>query len=303
MACSRIRKSRRDLGIPASSNLRTPLSFELQAHAFHRPLPGPGLRSGSIVFQRSALITKMNNRVALITGSTDGIGAAIAVRLSEAGYSVALHSRASEEKGLELAEMLGDATYTKADLAHEDDARRLIQTVLSRHGRLDVIVNNAAITEVIPHDQLDRAKPEIWRKLYDVNVIAPYILVAEAESALKNSATPAVPSCVLNISSHAGIRPKGASIPYAVSKAALNHMTKLLALNLGPAIRVNAIAPGLVGTPMTEDWDWARDIWRERAPMRREASPEEIADIAKMIIESNYLTGEVILVDGGLNLT
>lgn len=244
-----------------------------------------------------------NDRVALITGSTDGIGAAIAMRLSEAGYSVAIHSRSSQDKGRELAGKLGNATYTKADLAIDSEARQLIQTVLSRHGRLDVIVNNAAITEVIPHDQLNRASPEIWRKLYDVNVIAPYLLVAEAESALRSSATPDIPSCVLNISSHAGVRPKGASIPYAVSKAALNHMTRLLALNLGPAIRVNAIAPGLVDTPMTENWDWARDIWRERTPMRRGARPEEIADMAKMIIESSYLTGEVILVDGGLNLT
>ena len=244
-----------------------------------------------------------NARVALITGSTDGIGAAIAMRLSEAGYAVAIHSRSSQDKGLKLAGQLGNASYTQADLAIESDARRLIRTVLIRHGRLDVIVNNAAMTEVIPHDQLNRASPEIWRKLYDVNVIAPYLLVAEAESALRSSATPDVPSCVLNISSHAGVRPKGASIPYAVSKAALNHMTKLLALGLGPSIRVNAIAPGLVDTPMTEDWDWARDIWRERTPMRRGAKPGEIADIAQMIIESTYLTGEVILVDGGLNLT
>lgn len=244
-----------------------------------------------------------NGRVALITGSTDGIGAAIAIRLSKEGYSIALHSRSSEEKGRKLAEMLGNASYTKADLTKEEEAGRLIQSVLSQHGRLDVLVNNAAISQVIPHDQLNRASPDIWRKLYDVNVIAPYTLVAEAESALKDSSTPEIPSCVLNISSHAGVRPKGASIPYAVSKAALNHMTKLLALNLGPEIRVNAIAPGLVDTPMTEDWEWARQIWQERSPMRRGAKPEEIADIAKMIIDSSYLTGEIILVDGGLNLT
>lgn len=244
-----------------------------------------------------------NGRVALITGSTVGIGAAIARRLSEDGYTVALHSRSSQEKGLELAKALGNASYTKADLAQEEEARRLIQSVLSQHGRLDVIVNNAAMSEVIPHGELNRATPEIWRKLYDINVIAPWVLVAEAESALRNSSTPEIPSCILNITSHAGVRPKGASIPYAVSKAALNHMTKLLALNLGPAIRVNAIAPGLVDTPMTEEWDWARDIWREQAPMQRGAKPEEIADIAKMLIDSSYLTGEILLADGGLNLT
>ncbi len=244
-----------------------------------------------------------NGRVALITGSTDGIGAAIANRLSKDGYTVALHSQSSQEKGLKLAKALGHASYTKADLAKEKEARHLIQSVLSLHGRLDVIVNNAAMSEVIPHGELNAATPEIWRKLYDVNVIAPWVLIAEAESALRNSSTPEIPSCILNITSHAGVRPKGASIPYAVSKAALNHMTKLLALNLGPTIRVNAIAPGLVDTPMTAAWGWARDIWRERAPMQRGARPEEIADIAKMLIESSYLTGEILLADGGLNLT
>lgn len=244
-----------------------------------------------------------SGRVALITGSTDGIGAAIAKRLSADGYTVALHSRSSRDKGMALAKALGNASYTKADLAKEKEARRLIQSVLSRHGRLDVIVNNAALSAVIPHGELNRATPEIWRELYDVNVIAPWILVAEAESALRNSSTPEKPGCILNITSHAGVRPKGASIPYAVSKAALNHMTKLLALNLGPAIRVNAIAPGLVDTAMTAEWDWARDIWREQAPMQRGAKPEEIADIAKMLIDSSYLTGEILLADGGLNLT
>ncbi|MBW9249990.1 MAG: SDR family oxidoreductase, partial [Acidithiobacillus ferriphilus] len=107
---------------------------------------------------------------------------------------------------------------------------------------------------------------------------------------------------VLNISSHAGVRPKGASIPYAASKAALIHVTRLLAKTLGPDIRVNAIAPGLVDTPLTEDWVAIREQWMREAPMRRSARPNDIADVAMMLTESTYLTGEVILVDGGMNL-
>uniref|UniRef100_UPI0013D15C33 SDR family oxidoreductase n=1 Tax=Klebsiella pneumoniae TaxID=573 RepID=UPI0013D15C33 len=85
------------------------------------------------------------------------------------------------------------------------------------------------------------------------------------------------------------------SIPYAATKAALNHMTRLLALSLAPDIRVNAVAPGLVDTPLTADWTAAQQLWRERSPMRRAASPEDIAQAAMMLIASDYLTGEVLL--------
>lgn len=107
----------------------------------------------------------------------------------------------------------------------------------------------------------------------------------------------------MNVSSHAGVRPKGASIPYAATKAALNHMTRLLALSLAPEIRVNAVAPGLVDTPLTADWTQAQQLWKDRAPIGRAARPEDIAQIVSMLVASEYLTGEVILADGGLNLT
>ena len=242
-------------------------------------------------------------RVALVTGSTSGIGAAIARRLTADGFAVALHSRTSAAAGRALASSLDGASYTQADLAREDDTRRLLRDVLAHHGRLDVLVNNAAITRVMPHAALAEATPEIWRSLYDVNVVAPWILVTEAEAALRRAAEDGHPSAILNISSHAGVRPKGASIPYAVSKAALNHMTRLLAVALAPTIRVNAIAPGLVDTPMTASWIDAQATWRGRAPMRRAARPEDIADIAAMLVTSDYVTGEVIVADGGLNLT
>ncbi|WP_434057867.1 SDR family oxidoreductase [Agrobacterium tumefaciens] len=87
------------------------------------------------------------------------------------------------------------------------------------------------------------------------------------------------------------------------TKAALNHVTRLLALSLAPAIRVNAVAPGLVDTPLTADWTAARELWRTRAPMRRPASPEDIAQAVMMLVQSHYLTGAILLSDGGLNLT
>lgn len=246
---------------------------------------------------------RIEKRVALVTGSTSGIGLAIAKRLAADGFTVAFHSKSSVSVGQSLATTYSSASYFQADLSDQSQARDLIAKVLSHHGRLDVLVNNAGVSATIPHTSLKEATPEIRRDLYEVNVIAPWTLIAEAEKALRQSSGRECPSCILNISSHAGMRPKGASIPYSASKAALNHRTKLLALSLAPLIRVNAIAPGLVDTPMSQGWTAARKLWEERSPMGRGAQPEEIAHIASMVISSHYLTGEIIISDGGLNLT
>lgn len=242
-------------------------------------------------------------RVALVTGSTSGIGAAIARRLSKDGYAVVLHSRSSVDVGMAMARELSMAAYVQADLAVEADRLRLVQEAVAQWGRLDVVVNNAGISCVLPHADLAAATPDIWHELHEVNVIAPFRIIAHAESALRASAASRSPACVVNVSSHAGVRPKGASIPYAATKAALNHVTRLLAVSLAPDIRVNAVAPGLVDTPLTADWTQAQQLWRERAPMRRAASPEDIAQAVSMLIESSYLTGEILMSDGGLNLT
>lgn len=242
-------------------------------------------------------------RVALVTGSTSGIGRAIALQLAADGFAIAFHSKSSVAVGEALAASCPDASYTQADLADPAAASQLIDAVLSHHGRLDVLVNNAGMTAAIAHADLPAAPPDIWRALYDVNVIAPWALITQAEASLRQAASPDCPSCILNISSHAGLRPKGASIPYAVSKAALNHLTQLLALTLAPQIRVNAIAPGLVNTPMSQTWTAAHDLWKTRSPMQRSAQPADIAHIAAMLITSSYLTGEIVLADGGLHLT
>ncbi len=236
--------------------------------------------------------------VALVTGSTSGIGAAIARRLSQEGYALVLHSRSSVDTGRAMAAELGRAAYVQADLAVDADRVRLVREAMACWGRLDLLVNNAGISRVVPHGDLHAATPEIWRELHEVNVIAPFRLIAEAQPALE-----AAGGCVVNVSSHAGVRPKGASIPYAASKAALNHMTRLLALSLAPRIRVNAVAPGLVDTPLTADWTAAQALWRERSPMRRAAQPQDIAQAVALLAASGYMTGEILLLDGGLNLT
>lgn len=241
--------------------------------------------------------------VALVTGSTSGIGAAIARRLAADGYAVVLHSRSSADAGQALARELGAAAYVQADLADDAQRVRLVREAVAQWGRLDVLVNNAGISRVIAHADLAAATPEIWHALYEVNVVAPFRLATEAQAALREAAARGRPGSVVNVSSHAGVRPKGASIPYAATKAALNHVTRLLALALAPDIRVNAVAPGLVDTPLTADWTQAQQLWQEKSPMRRSARPEDIAQAVAMLVDSDYLTGEVLLCDGGLNLT
>ena len=241
----------------------------------------------------------MAEKVALITGSTSGIGAATARRLAHDGYTVALHSSRSVEAGQRMAaELGGSASYHQADLADDASARTLVASVLDRHGRLDVLVNNAGLSIRIPHADLKAATPALWRQMLDVNLISPFVLVAEAEAALRRAG-----GCVVNIGTHAGVRPKGSSIPYAASKAALHHVTKLLALALAPDVRVNAVAPGLVETPMTANWPDMLETWKTRSPMRRPAKPEDIADLVAALIANDYVTGEIVIADGGLNLT
>jgi NAD(P)-dependent dehydrogenase (short-subunit alcohol dehydrogenase family) len=129
------------------------------------------------------------------------------------------------------------------------------------------------------------------------------VLDAVAEAALRAAAAEGRPACVINIGTHAAVRPKGGSIPYAASKAALHHATRLLALTLGPAIRVNGVAPGLVDTPMSTGWEAAYELWNTRSPMKRPAKPDDIADIVAALVANDYVTGEIIVADGGLNLT
>jgi len=235
----------------------------------------------------------MESPVALVTGSSSGIGAEVARRLAADGMHVVVNSRSSVRNGEHVASEVG-GSYLQADVADPDAARGLIERVVAEHGRLDVLVNNAGATEVIPHGDLAAATPEVWRRLYDVNVIAPFVLVTAAEQALRSAG-----GCVVNVSSLAGVRPTGSSIPYAASKAALNHTTRLLAKVLGPDVRVNAVAPGLVDTPWTADWDVVREAVTAIAPLRRSGAPGDVAEVVLALVRAAYVTGEVWVVDGG----
>jgi len=241
---------------------------------------------------------RFGGQVVLVTGSSSGIGAATAHQFAAAGATVVVNSATSVEAGRAVAAELPDATYVQADVSDEADCTRLVADVIAAHGRLDVLVNNAGTTAVIPHGDLDAATPDVWRRIFDVNVIGTWQLTVAAVPHLRAAGQ----GQVINVSSLAGTRPVGSSIPYACSKAAVSHMTRLLANTLGPDIRVNAVGPGLVDTPWTEDWTVVREFVRAQAPMQRAATPDDVAEVIVGLARSSYVTGEVVLIDGGLNL-
>ncbi len=239
----------------------------------------------------------LEGKVAIVTGSSSGIGEAIARLFAAEGASVVINSARSVAAGEAIAAELPNALYVRADVAQEQQAKALIQATLDRWGRLDVLVNNAGTTRVIPHHALDAVTDDDWQRILGTNVLGTWYVTRAAVPALK-----AQRGSILNITSVAGVRAAGSSIPYAVSKAAVNHMTKLLANVLGPEIRVNAVAPGLIDTPWTADWDAVRASVRERAPLQRSGTPDDIARAALLLTASSYSTGEVLLADGGINL-
>lgn len=236
--------------------------------------------------------------VALVTGSSSGIGAAVARRLAAEGMRLVINSVKSVQAGEELASSLPDALYVQGDIADEEQARALVRAAVDHFGRLDLLVNNAGVTRVIPHAELDSATPAVWQEILGVNVIGTWQMIVAAAPHL--SATGA--GAVVNISSIAGSRPAGSCLPYAVSKAAIDHMTRLLAAVLGPRIRVNAVAPGLVDTPWTAGMTGPREQVAAMAPMRRLGTPEDVAEAVLGLVNFSYTTGEVVLVDGGVHL-
>ncbi len=240
----------------------------------------------------------LDGRVALVTGSSSGIGAATAGALAARGARVVVNSASSVSAGERVAAGLHDAIYVQADIGDPAEADRLVAATLERYGRLDILVNNAGTTQVISHHDLDAVTDEVWEQILRVNVIGTWGMIRAAVPHLRASGD----GVIINVTSIAGVRPTGSSIPYAVSKAALNHMTLLLANVLGPSIRVNAVAPGLIDTPWTADWTEIRDAYRRLTPLRRSGTAEEVAGACLGLIDAPFTTGQVLVVDGGMAL-
>jgi ketoreductase RED2 len=239
-------------------------------------------------------------RVALVTGSTSGIGEAVVRRLAGEGIRVVANSVTSVDAGHALVSDIGPelAHYVQGDIANPDDAARLVAETIERFGRLDILVNNAGTTVRIPHEDFDAASPEVFRRLFEINVIGTWQVTVAAMPHLKATGA----GSIVNVSSIAGLRPLGSSVPYGVSKAALNQLTTMLANVTGPEVRINAVAPGLVDTPWTAAWTDLHELIKIAAPMGRAALPEDVAQVIHTLIDAPYITGQIWVIDGGLTL-
>lgn len=236
--------------------------------------------------------------VVLVTGAARRIGAAIARHLHAQGYAIALHYRDSEAEATALRDALeaarpGSTLLLQADLARPDAAETLVDRTIERFGRLHGLVNNASAFFPTPFGE---TTPAQWQSLFDANTRAPFFLAQAAAPHLRASH-----GAIVNITDIHGERPLRAHAAYCMSKAALVMMTKALALELAPDVRVNAVAPGAILWPEHETADAARQAAIiAKTPLARTGTPGDIAEAVHWLLSSaRFTTGEVLHVDGG----
>ena len=244
---------------------------------------------------------RLKGQVALVTGGGTGIGFGISTAFAREGASVAVNYQKSKDKAeaavRRIREGGGRAIALQADVRREADCQRLVDEVVREWGRLDVLVNNAGWTTPVRHGDLDALTEEIWRKVLDTNVMGAWYCIKHAAPAMRANGGGAI----INITSVAAFSGKGSSLAYAASKAALGSMTRSLARALGPAIRVNSLAPGLVETDFV---GWPPSVFeagRHEVTTPDLPSAEDCGEAALFLAaEARATTGTTIFVDGGI---
>ena len=246
-----------------------------------------------------------SRKAALVTGAATGIGRSAVLALARAGFDVALNYSSSEAAARETAAQAGKlgakTLLVRCDVSHEQGVRAMLKKVEDAFGRLDVLVNNAGTTASWKPKDLETLSLEEWDRVFAVNVRGLFQVTRAALPLLRRGENPSI----INTASIVGLRPGPQPLPYAASKAAVVNLTKTLAWNLGPEIRVNAVAPGW----MEGDWmkrmlkDKYDDLMGKRAkatPLKRVVTADDVAQTMMSLIQSNrFVTGEVIVIDGG----
>lgn len=243
-----------------------------------------------------------SSRIALVTGSSSGIGRTIALRLAKGGYSTYITSKSNVDGGMRTAADItaagGQATYVRADLTDDNDVRALFGVIESTSGNLHVLVNNAGHT--VPTD-FASASAEHWLEQYRTNFVSAALCSQQAAKLMLGSGG----GTIVNVASIRGL-PEGVRpgiMAYGAAKAALIHLTRALARQLAPTIRVNAVAPGVVETPYLETIEAAViDQWRASIPLGRFLTTDEVADAVLFLMHAEGMTGEILVLDCGATL-
>jgi len=245
-------------------------------------------------------------KVALVTGSSSGMGQAAAVRFAKAGYDVVVNFArrrdGAEQTAKEIEQAGGRVLIAQCDVSDETGVCQMVAETSSKFGRIDILVNGAGTTSDQAPRNLDDTTMEEWDRVMGVNLKGPFFVTRAAVPLLEQSK-----GSVVNISSLAGIRPTGVQpFAYGASKAGLVNMTQLLAAALGPkGIRVNAVLPGWVlGTWMEDqlgdNYVWLNERRAKATPLRRVASNDDVAEAVVAVATSlHFMTGQILPVDGG----
>jgi 3-oxoacyl-[acyl-carrier protein] reductase len=249
----------------------------------------------------------LEGKVALVTGAAVGIGRGIAVAYGRERAKVVVNyskSRLEAEQTADLVKQAGgEPLLVQANVAQDGQVRSMISHILDRLGRIDILVNNAAITAFVDFSNLEGLTDDVWDRLYAVNVKGTFFCCRAVVPAMRKQGH----GRIINIASVAGLSPQGSSIAYATSKAAVVHLSKCLARTLGPEIQVNVIAPGFIAETR---WNVGRQNLEatiqkvtQENPLKRVGKPEDIADAALFLAtRGDYMTGDVLVVDGGRQL-
>jgi len=247
-------------------------------------------------------------KVAIVTGSATGVGAATALALSRRGYDLLINYSTSEREAKEAEAACRDAgadtLVVRGDVANDADCRNMVEAALARWNRLDALVNNAGISTFTGGENWDVLDATVFQRIFGVNVLGAFQMVRACLPHLR-----AARGAIVNVSSIAGALGIGSSLPYIASKGAVNSMTLHLARSLAPEIRVNAVCPGLITTRWfgegvgQEAYESIKQGYEQATPLGRACTAEDVAEAVVWLVDgARTVTGELVLLDSGMHL-
>jgi 3-oxoacyl-[acyl-carrier protein] reductase len=244
----------------------------------------------------------LNDQIVLVTGSSRGIGKAIANRFANAGATIIVNSSKSVDEAQKTLSDLPaprnekNHSFIQADMGEPSQILKLVKSIEERYGRLDILINNAATTTFIKHNDLDKLSIDVSDQIYKTNFRGPLLLIRQALPLLKKGSHPQI----INIVSTAATTAMGSNVVYCAMKAALLNLTYSLARALAPDIRVNAVSPGLIKTELTKAWKEYHEAHLVKTPLQRLGTEQDIAEAAISLANSlPFVTGHNLVVDGG----